>query len=114
MTIRGANFVPNNTVVLFNGDPKRVPKAAKSVSADGKMLTVNVPAGAITGTLRAKVMVNGTSIKSKPSTVEFVVGSPKILTAPSSGAVGAMITITGMNFVPGKDTNTTLLVKSSP
>ena len=105
MTIRGANFVPNNTVVLFNGDPKRVPKAAKSVSADGKMLTVNVPAGAITGTLRAKVMVNGTSIKSKPSTVEFVVGSPKILTAPSSGAVGAMITITGMNFVPGKDTN---------
>ena len=112
MTIRGVNFVPGNTFVRFNGNPKKVEVPATSVGPDDKdatkqKLTVRVPMGAMTGPLKVRVVVNGMSITSKASAMSFVVGPPSInrqLTT-SSGAEMAPVTISGMNFVPGKDDN---------
>ncbi len=112
LTIRGVNFVPGNTFVRFNGNPKKVEVPATSVGRDDQdaskqKLTVSVPMGAITGPLKVRVVVNGMSITSKGSALSFVVGPPSInrqLTT-SSGAEMAPVTISGMNFVPGKDGN---------
>jgi hypothetical protein len=112
VTIRGVNFVPGNTFVRFNGNPKKVEVLAISVGPDDKdtakqKLTATVPMGAITGPLKVRVLVNGMSITSKASAMSFVVGPPSInrqLTT-SSGAEMAPVTISGMNFVPGKDGN---------
>ena len=110
VTIRGVNFVPGNTFVKFNGNPRRVEVPATSVGTDDKnptrqKLTVTVPSGAITGTLKVRVVVNGMSITSKASAMAFIVGAPTIdrLQTTSSGTEMAPVTITGMNFVPGKD-----------
>ena len=96
----------------FNGNPKKVEVPATWVGPDDKdatkqKLTVRVPMEAMTGPLKVRVVVNRMSITSKASAMSFAVGPPSInrqLTT-SSGAEMAPVTISGMNFVPGKDDN---------
>ena len=92
VTINGMNFVVNGTTVKFNGT------SATSVSytgQNGTQIQVNVPNGATTGPITVST-ANGTNTTS----TNFVTGAGPIITgfSPISGAVGAQVTITGINF----------------
>jgi hypothetical protein len=90
VTITGTNFstTPTSNTVTFNGT------AATVTSATATTLAVTVPTGATTGSV--VVIVAGVASKGKTFTV---VAAPSITSlSPTSGAVGASVTITGTNF----------------
>jgi hypothetical protein len=98
VTIKGSNFGPkqDTSSVTFEGKSAQVTKwAATSISA-------KVPAGATTG----KVIVTVSGAPSNPLTftVELPANAPQITSlAPSSGPVGASVTIKGANFGTQQD-----------
>jgi IPT/TIG domain-containing protein len=95
VTISGSNFGPkqNTSSVTFEGKSAQVTKwAATSISA-------KVPAGATTG--KVIVTVSGASSNPLTFTLELPANAPQITSlAPSSGPVGASVTIKGANFGP--------------
>jgi len=98
VTITGTNFTPQmlNTWVQFNGTASA---AGGFVYDSPTQIRVKVPAGAITGPLRAANAAGA----SAPSAASFVLGVPTIAAAglsPITGPVGTLVTITGTNFSP--------------
>lgn len=91
VTITGTNFstAAANNVVMFNGTTATVS------AATGTSLTVSVPAGASSG----KITV-GVSSQTVSSATHFtIVQAPTISgLSPDTGAEGATVTITGVNF----------------
>ncbi len=91
VTITGTNFdaTPANNTVKFNGT------AATVTASTATSLTTSVPTGATTGTIT--VTVNGQTATSANSYT--VIQPPTIGSfSPTSGIVGATVTITGTNF----------------
>lgn len=100
VTINGTNFDPasSNNIVTFNG------VSALISSASSNTLSVTVPAGATTGSIQVSVGCN-TVVSSSNFTV--LVPLPTISGfTPSSGTIGATVTITGTNFDPTPANNT--------
>jgi RHS repeat-associated protein len=88
VTINGANFM-GATAVKFNGT-----SASFTVNTAIK-ITATVPSGATTGLISVTTLA-GTATSATSFTVTFV---PTITSfAPTGGAVGVGVTITGMNF----------------
>ena len=91
MTITGANFgsTQGTSTVKFNGTT-----ATTITSWSATSIVATVPTGATTG----NVVVNASGVNSNG--VSFtVVAAPSITSlSPTSGAVGASVTITGANF----------------
>jgi hypothetical protein len=91
VVISGTNFstTAGNNVVRFNGTQAVVTVATTT------SLTVTVPAGAISGTI--SVTVSGVTVTSESNFA--VLPTPTISSfTPTSGAVGAVVTISGTNF----------------
>lgn len=92
VTINGTNYsaTPSSNSVKFNGTPATV------TSATTTKLIVTVPTGAATGPI--SVTVAGQTVTTTNSFV--VVTPPPTISgfSPSSGAVGAAVTINGSNF----------------
>jgi FG-GAP-like repeat/IPT/TIG domain/Secretion system C-terminal sorting domain/FG-GAP repeat len=82
VTITGTNFSINSRVI-FNDTPAVV------TAASATSLTVRVPSGARTGKI---------SIDRIQSSSDFRVELPPISFAPSTGAAGSTVTITGIGF----------------
>ena len=98
VTITGTNFgaTQGTNTVNFNGTTG-TPTAWSATS-----ITVPVPSGAITGNV--VVTVGGVASNGAPFTV---LATPDIAgLSPTSGAVGATVTITGTNFGATKGTST--------
>ena len=111
VTITGTNFsiVPASNVVKFNNTVAAV-TASTSTS-----ITTTVPNDATTGTITVTI---GT--QTATSSTSFTVPAPTITSfTPSSGQIGAAVTITGTNFsiIPAnnvvKFNNTTAIVTAS-
>ena len=99
VTITGTNFgsTQGTSTVTFNGTT-----ATTITSWSATSIVATVPTGATTG----NVVVNASGVNSNG--VSFtVVASPSITSlSPTSGAVGASVTITGTNFGATQGTST--------
>ncbi|MGW2055007.1 RHS repeat-associated core domain-containing protein [Streptomyces sp. NPDC001840] len=94
VTLSGTGFstTPTANSVSFGG------KAAEVVSASRTRLKVKVPAAAATA--KVSVTVAGTTAQS-PETFTLAAPAPSVTTvAPASGAVGAVVVLTGSGFAP--------------
>jgi hypothetical protein len=94
VTITGTNFrtTANQNQVSFNGT------AATITSATATQIVTKVPSGATTGKITVQI---GTQTATSANDFVFVPPPPApIITsfAPASGAIGATVTITGLNF----------------
>jgi RHS repeat-associated protein len=99
VTITGTNFgaTQGSSTVTFN-----TTNATSITSWSATSIVVTVPAGATTGSV--SVTVGGVVSNKKTFTV---VAAPSITSlSPTSGAVGAAVTITGTNFTTTKGTVT--------
>jgi len=93
VTIYGAGFsaTPANNAVQFNGT------AATVAASDAGSISTTVPAGATTG--RISVTVGGNTVSSGTDFVVVVPGVPTISSfAPSAGAAGDSVAVSGTNF----------------
>ena len=92
VTITGVNFT-GATAVSFNGT------SAPSFTVDSSTrITTLVPSGATTGTISVTTL-GGTATSSSNFTVTVVQPVPAITSfTPTSGRIGAAVTITGSNF----------------
>ncbi len=99
VTITGTNFgaTQGTSTVAFNGA-----NAGTATSWSATSITINVPAGAATG----NVVVTVSGVASNGSSFT-VLPTPSITNlSPTSGAVGAPVTITGTNFGATQGTST--------
>src|SRR5439155_272252 len=98
ITIAGTNFgaTQGTSTVKFNGT------TATPTSWSATSIVAPVPAGATTGNV--VVTVGGVASSGDPFTVLPTPTIPSL--APTSGAVGASITITGTNFGATQGTST--------
>jgi uncharacterized repeat protein (TIGR03803 family) len=80
--ILGQGFA-GTTSVSFNGTP------AKSVTVSGTFITATVPAGAKTGTVTVGTLKSNRAFLVTPQITRFT---------PASGAVGTLVTITGVSL----------------
>ncbi|MBD1397389.1 IPT/TIG domain-containing protein [Pontibacter sp. JH31] len=94
VTITGYNFLnEGTTTVTFAGTPDAIPADNLSITTDSTM-TVNVPAGAVTGVITAS-----NSFGSGESAEFFIFQLPTITSfTPERGIVGNQVTISGTNF----------------
>ena len=93
VTITGVNFGPaqGSSTVTFNG------KAATTTSWSPTSIATSVPAGATSGNVI--ITVNGVASNGVTFTVTTTSSAPSVSNLnPSSGPVGAGVTITGTNF----------------
>jgi IPT/TIG domain len=93
VTITGTNFggSQSGSTVTFNGTP------ANPTSWSPTSISVPVPAGATTGNV--VVTVGGLASNGRSFTITAAPPTPTITSlAPTSGAVGTAVTITGTNF----------------
>jgi hypothetical protein len=101
VTIDGANFgaTQGTSTVKFNGT------SATPTSWSATSIVVPVPAGATTGNV--VVTVGGVASNGLSFTVNPAVSAPSITSLnPTSGAVGASVTIDGANFGTAQGTST--------
>ena len=99
VTITGANFGASQgtSTVTFNGT------AATATSWSATSIVVTVPTGATTGS----VVVTVGGVASNGSSFTVTVPAPSITSLnPTSGLVGASVTITGANFGATQGTST--------
>lgn len=101
ITITGSGFdpTPSRNTVTINGTPASVAAATPA------SLVVTVPSGASTG--RIAVSTAGTTATSGENYTVTAAGAPTIASfAPSTGAAGTTVTVTGSGFDPATGATT--------